>query len=36
LAANAAGHLQFDQKREELDVVQPFGRGLLGQFAVFP
>jgi len=29
-------HLQSNQPREELDVVQPFGRSLFGQFAVFP
>ena len=29
-------HLQFDQTRKELNVVQPFRCGLPGQFAVFP
>ena len=29
-------HLQFDQACEELNMVQPFRRGLLGQLAVFP
>jgi hypothetical protein len=29
-------HLQFDQARQELDVVQPFCCCLLGQFAIFP
>jgi len=28
-------HLQFDEAREELDMVQPLGCSLLGQFAVF-
>ena len=28
-------HLQLDEAREELNVVQPFRCGLLGQFAVF-
>ena len=35
-AAFPVDHLQLDEAREELDVVQPFCRSLLGQFAVFP
>lgn len=34
--ADAAGHFQFNQPRQERDVVQPFCRSLLGQFAMFP
>jgi hypothetical protein len=29
-------HLQLNEACEELNMVQPFRRGLLGQFAVFP
>lgn len=34
--AFSVDHLQLDQTPEELNMVQPFRRGLLGQFAVFP
>ena len=35
-AAYAAGHLQFDQARQELHMVQSFCRSLLGKLAIFP
>jgi len=36
LAANAAGHLQFDQTGKELDMIRSLCRRLARQFAIFP